>query len=347
MPTVILDAGHGRNTPGKRTLNGSKGVVNEWTINNAVCVKIQKILSAYNVTVRRTDDTDGSSDVSLASRVSKTNSINPDLFVSIHHNAVGSSTWSSATGVEVYYHPQGTANDRKIASILAPKLAAKTGLRNRGVKTAAYYVLNCRPTAILVEGGFMDSSVDYPVITSDRGQTAYAEAVAETIIEFLDLKPKNGATPTKNYNNIPSNNTNTVTGSDFRVRITTSILNIRKSDSFSSAVVGTVKKGQVFTIVKVSNGLGKLKSGAGWISMNEAYVEKLDSVGGSATSSTSTYKIKVVNCSYLNARKGPGTNYAVASSVRVGTVLTIVGETNGWLKTKSGLYVYKEYTKKI
>ena len=339
---LVLDAGHGRNTPGKRTLNGSKGVVNEWVMNNAVCVKIQKILSNYNVTVKRTDDTDGSSDVSLASRVSKTNSINPDLFVSIHHNAVGSSTWSRATGVEVYYHPQGTANDKKIASILAPKLAAKTGLRNRGVKTAAYYVLNCRPTAILVEGGFMDSSVDYPVITSDRGQTAYAEAVAETIIEFLDLKPKNGTTtPTKD------NTTNTVTGSDFRVRITTSILNIRKTDSFSSAVVGTVKKGQVFTIVKVSNGLGKLKSGAGWISMNEAYVEKLDSIGGSTTSGTSTYKIKVVNCSYLNARKGPGTNYAVASSVRVGTVLTIVGETNGWLKTKSGLYVYKEYTKKI
>lgn len=340
MPTVVLDAGHGKNTPGKRTLNGDKGVINEWVMNNAVCVKIQKILSNYNVTVKRTDDTDGSSDVSLASRVSKTNSINPDLFVSIHHNAVGSSTWSSATGVEVYYHPQGTANDKKMASILAPKLSAKTGLRNRGVKTAAYYVLNCKPTAILVEGGFMDSSVDYPVITSDKGQTAYAEAVAEAIIEFLNLKPKAQSKPSDNK---PSN---TVSGSDFKVRIKT-LLNIRKSDSLNSAVVGTVKKGQVFTIVKVSNGMGKLKSGAGWISMDKNYVEKIEGSGGSATSGTSTYKIKVVNCSYLNARKGPGTNYAVASSVKVGTVLTIIDEKNGWLKTKSGLYIYKDYTKKI
>ena len=45
-------------------------------------------------------------------------------------------------------------------------------------------------------------------------------------------------------------------------------LNIRKSASFSSAVVGTVKKGDSFTITEVSNGLGRLKSGAGWIALD-------------------------------------------------------------------------------
>lgn len=30
---VVLDAGHGINTAGKRTLNGSSGIVKEWSMN--------------------------------------------------------------------------------------------------------------------------------------------------------------------------------------------------------------------------------------------------------------------------------------------------------------------------
>ena len=62
--------------------------------------------------------------------------------------------------------------------------------------------------------------------------------------------------------------------SSFLVEIICSELNIRKSDSFNSAIVGTVKKGEVFTIVEESNGLGRLKSGAGWISIGSAYVKR-------------------------------------------------------------------------
>ena len=36
-----------------------------------------------------------------------------------------------------------------------------------------------------------------------------------------------------------------------------------------------IKKGEVFTIVEEKNGLGKLKSGAGWISMGSKYVQKI------------------------------------------------------------------------
>ena len=68
----------------------------------------------------------------------------------------------------------------------------------------------------------------------------------------------------------PSSTTNS-----FKVRIKCAALNIRKSADFNSAVVGTVKKGEVYTIVETSNGLGKLLSGAGWISMGSAYVEKI------------------------------------------------------------------------
>ena len=39
---LVLDAGHGLNTSGKQTMNGSRGIVKEWTINSNVCNKIHK-----------------------------------------------------------------------------------------------------------------------------------------------------------------------------------------------------------------------------------------------------------------------------------------------------------------
>lgn len=62
---------------------------------------------------------------------------------------------------------------------------------------------------------------------------------------------------------------------NFRVEIICDELNIRESASFDSRVVGTVLKGEVFTIVDEKNGLYKLKSGAGWISAGAKYVKKL------------------------------------------------------------------------
>ncbi len=60
----------------------------------------------------------------------------------------------------------------------------------------------------------------------------------------------------------------------FLVEIICDSLNIREKADFNSKIVGTVKRGEVFTIVKEENGLGKLKSGAGYISMNSKYVKK-------------------------------------------------------------------------
>ncbi len=58
------------------------------------------------------------------------------------------------------------------------------------------------------------------------------------------------------------------------VEIVCDELNIRQQADFNSKVVGTVKKGEVFTIVEENNGLGKLKSGVGYISMNLKYVRR-------------------------------------------------------------------------
>ena len=60
----------------------------------------------------------------------------------------------------------------------------------------------------------------------------------------------------------------------FLVEILCDELNIRQQADFNSKVVGTVKKGEVYTIIGEENGLGKLKSGVGYISLNSKYVKR-------------------------------------------------------------------------
>jgi len=179
---ICLDAGHSLVTAGKRTPNG----IHEWTLNNAVCNFIAEYLKPYGVEIFRTDDTTGNTDLSLPERVNRCNSFNPRVFISIHHNAFRG-IFENVTGIEVFSHTQGTAEDRKLAGIIAPKLSANTGLFNRGAKTKYLGVLNCKATAVLCEGGFMDGIVDNAIICSEKGQKAYAKAVGDSLIECFGL----------------------------------------------------------------------------------------------------------------------------------------------------------------
>ena len=70
-----------------------------------------------------------------------------------------------------------------------------------------------------------------------------------------------------------NNNTSVVKATNYVVKVTTDVLNVRKEPNANATVVTTVKKGQAYTIVAESNGWGLLKSQVGWI--NLSYTEKL------------------------------------------------------------------------
>lgn len=53
----------------------------------------------------------------------------------------------------------------------------------------------------------------------------------------------------------------------YLVKIVATKLNIRKSPGVVSGIAGTVSKGSIYTIVESNGDWGKLKSGAGWISL--------------------------------------------------------------------------------
>ena len=71
-----------------------------------------------------------------------------------------------------------------------------------------------------------------------------------------------------------SANTVVATTQSFLVEIICDELNIRQKADFNSKIVGTVKRGEVYTIIQEENGLGKLKSGVGYISLNSKYVKR-------------------------------------------------------------------------
>ena len=79
-------------------------------------------------------------------------------------------------------------------------------------------------------------------------------------------------------------------------------------------------------------------------------VKFLTIVGATQTSSTSTFEPYMVriNVAALNIRKGAGTNYGITGCIRDRGVYTIVNESNGWGKLKSGAgWISLKYTKKI
>ena len=60
----------------------------------------------------------------------------------------------------------------------------------------------------------------------------------------------------------------TTTFKPYMVKVTTGALNIRKGAGTNYAVVGCIRDFGTYTIVEEKNGWGKLKSGAGWISLH-------------------------------------------------------------------------------
>lgn len=183
---IALDAGHGLKTAGKQTPTGIK----EWTLNDKVRDKVVEMLKDYDCEFIFPDNNEGNTDESLATRWNKYMSLGVDAMVSIHHNAY-TSKWNNATGVEVWTDKGPTAKDMELAKAIYKNLPKYTGLVGRGIKAQDWAVINQdRIPAVLVEGGFMDGKNDYNVIISDQGQTGYAKAVAEGLIEFLDLKKK-------------------------------------------------------------------------------------------------------------------------------------------------------------
>ena len=128
--------------------------------------------------------------------------------------------------------------------------------------------------------------------------------------------------------------------SSYTVRIDTDILNVRKSPSTNAPITAQIKKGDVYTIIEESNGWGKLKSGIGWIFLKYTVVVSKPK----PEQKPSQFTVKI-DTDILNVRKGPGSNNPITTQVKRGQVYTIIEESNGWGRLKSGAgWISLEYT---
>lgn len=254
---IALDCGHGLKTSGKQTPDGIK----EWTLNDKVRDKVVNMLTPYDVEIIFPDNNEGNVDESLTSRRYMAVKQDVNAFVSIHHNAFRG-TWCTATGVEVYTDKNPTSADVKLANLIFAKLPSYTGLKGRGVKKANFTVINQNSVpAVLVEGGFMDCKKDHAVITSDAGQTAYAKAVAEALIEFLGLKKKK-VTSTKTKKTVQATGTADYYNKSLSgTYVTTANLHMRNDAGTTNKSLCVIPKG---TKVKCY-GYYSLSKGVNWL----------------------------------------------------------------------------------
>ena len=94
------------------------------------------------------------------------------------------------------------------------------------------------------------------------------------------------------------------------------------------------------------DGWGRLKSGAGWISLS--YTKKVAASGGGTVF---TPYLITTTCDVLNIRSGAGTGHSVVGAIREKAgkknKYTIVEEKDGWGRLKSGAgWISLSYTKK-
>lgn len=191
MTKIALDAGHGRNTAGKRSPSDER----EWEFNNKVLLACVAKLNTYeNVQILRLDDPTGNTDVPLLTRTNKANAWKADVLVSIHHNALAGK-WHSGGGIETFVQEKTASKASKdIASIVQSRIVKAMGLRDRGVKTSNLHMTRAaHAPAILTEGGFFDSTVDIIALRDGSKMKAQGEAIADGLAVYFKLKSKNVA----------------------------------------------------------------------------------------------------------------------------------------------------------
>lgn len=190
---ILLDNGHGENTPGKQSPDGS---LKEYAYTRDIVQQIYSSLKdlGYNpyILVPETNDIPLSTRVKRANQLCSANN-KKALLVSVHCNAAGSDgEWHSAKGWSVFVSQNASANSKKLADCLK-KEADNQGLKVRLQNTSkSYWVQSlaiCRDTncpAVLTENLFQDNKEDVKFLLSEEGKKKIAELHVKGIINYLN-----------------------------------------------------------------------------------------------------------------------------------------------------------------
>ncbi|MDF2487355.1 MAG: hypothetical protein K0R46_3523 [Herbinix sp.] len=189
---IAIDAGHGSNTPGKRTppftndvdintdgkIDIKKGAqYPEHYANVGIANLLYTRLKEENFDVIRTGWDDSNSaddkDISLSKRQNMIKNAGCDYSISIHFNAYGDGkAFNTIEGVSVYIHSEHFADSRHFADYVLQELSKGTRQKNRGIHSASYAMCNCETmgtkASILCEIAFMTNQREAQELMAKR-----------------------------------------------------------------------------------------------------------------------------------------------------------------------------------
>lgn len=193
---VILDAGHGKDTPGKCAPDKS---LYEWQWNREIvamlCTRLYGIDNVQTIILVPEEH-----DVPLKERVRRVNTIYHDakiegkevLLISIHINAAGHGTWNNASGWSVWVSNNASEKSKQFAQI-AYREAVSMGLQGNRVApkenywSSNFYILKNTPCpAVLTENMFQDNKEDVAFLKSDDGKEKIVTLHVNAIKKYLE-----------------------------------------------------------------------------------------------------------------------------------------------------------------
>lgn len=189
MKTVVIDAGHGGNDPGKVGINGAL----EKDINLAIAMRVKQYLEQEDINVIMTrqedkglyDENDTNKKVhDMKERLHIIESSTPSLAVSIHQNSYPE---AGVSGIQVFYYRD--SNKGKDAAIIMQEQLIST-LKPEKERVAkentSYYLLKKTSVPlIIVECGFLSNPDEAEKLSSTDYQNRTAWAIHLGILRFL------------------------------------------------------------------------------------------------------------------------------------------------------------------
>ena len=190
---VLIDNGHGANTPGKRSPDGR---LIEYAYAREIAGRVvfelrKKGIDAEQIVKEEVD-------VPLSERCRRVNEYKASeaILISIHCNAAGGgSTWMQARGWEAWTSMGQTKAD-KLATCLyeaAEKYLPGMKIRKNITdgdpdKESGFYILKyTKCPAVLTENLFQDNRTDVDFLLSDAGKRAIVDLHVNGIINYLSL----------------------------------------------------------------------------------------------------------------------------------------------------------------
>lgn len=188
---VLIDNGHGSNTPGKCSPDGR---LKEYAYAREIAVRLEAELRKKGIDAERIVKEE--IDVPLSERCRRANGYKASdiLLVSIHCNAAGNdSEWMQARGWEAWTSVGQTKADKLATCLYESAEQYLPGMKMRKDMTdgdpdkeSGFYILkHTKCPAVLTENLFQDNREDVDFLLSDEGKRAIIDLHVQGIVNYL------------------------------------------------------------------------------------------------------------------------------------------------------------------